>query len=226
VGLTDGSLVSQVIGSSFQQYNFYGNWLNILDKDFVSPIADSWKLYYEYYLSDSLYNGTNYDYHIDFEPRQEQDLAFTGSFWVDGATFALTQMDASVGKRANINFIEKIKIQQSYEVFEDEKTWVPSKTRVLIDVDEPTPQTAGMLLKFYSANSKYKLNNPRDPKFYDTAIELKEDYKDHDSTFWIKSRPEDFECNRIVIVPAGRFLKGFTGCQNVHGDPQYFCERL
>jgi hypothetical protein len=198
VGLTDGSLVSQVIGSSFQQYNFYGNWLNILDKDFVSPIADSWKLYYEFYLSDSLYNGTNYDYHIDFEPRQEQDLAFTGSFWVDGATFALTQMDASVGKRANINFIEKIKIQQSYEVFEDEKTWVPSKTRVLIDVDEPTKKTAGMLLKFYSANSKYKLNSPRDPKFYDTAIELKEDYKDHDSTFWIKSRPETLSATELL----------------------------
>ncbi|WAC09557.1 DUF5686 and carboxypeptidase-like regulatory domain-containing protein [Dyadobacter pollutisoli] len=198
VGLTDGSLVSQVIGSSFQQYNFYGNWLNVLDKDFVSPIADSWKLYYEYYLSDSLYNGTNYDYHIDFEPRQEQDLAFTGSFWVDGTTFALTQMDASVGKRANINFIEKIKIQQSYEVFEDEKTWVPSKTRVLIDVDEPTKQTAGMLLKFYSANSKYKLNSPRNPKFYDTAIELKEDYKDHDSTFWVKSRPEALSATEIL----------------------------
>ncbi|MCF0042802.1 DUF5686 and carboxypeptidase-like regulatory domain-containing protein [Dyadobacter fanqingshengii] len=190
VGLTDGSLVSQVIGSSFQQYNFYNNWLNILDKDFVSPIADSWKVYYEYYLSDSVKNGDKYDYQIDFEPKHEQDLAFTGSFWVDGDTYALTQMDVNVGKRANLNFIEKIKIQQSYEFFEEQNEWVTSKTRVLIDVDEPTKQTAGMLLKFYSANSKYKINNPRDPKFYDTAIELKEDYMQHDSTFWQKSRPE------------------------------------
>ncbi|MCE6989275.1 DUF5686 and carboxypeptidase-like regulatory domain-containing protein [Dyadobacter sp. CY323] len=190
VGLTDGSLVSQLIGSSFQQYNFYNNWLNILEKDFVSPISDSWKLYYEYYLADSVSNGSSYDYHIEFEPRQEQDLAFTGSFWVDGETFALTQMDVNVGKKANLNFIEKIKIQQSYELFTDEKTWIPLKTRVLIDVDEPTKQTAGMLLKFYSANSKYKINNPRDPKFYDSAIELKENYKDSDSTFWAKSRPE------------------------------------
>ncbi|SKB93743.1 DUF5686 and carboxypeptidase-like regulatory domain-containing protein [Dyadobacter psychrophilus] len=190
VGLTDGSLVSQVIGSSFQQYNFYNNWLNILDKDFVSPIADSWKVYYEYYLSDSVKNGEKYDYQIDFEPKHEQDLAFTGSFWVDGDTYALTQMDVSVGKRANLNFIEKIKIQQSYEFFEEQNEWVTSKTRVLIDVDEPTKQTAGMLLKFYSANSKYKINNPRDPKFYDTAIELKEDYMQHDSTYWQKSRPE------------------------------------
>jgi hypothetical protein len=60
VGLTDGSVVSQLVGSTFQQYNFYNNWLNILQKDFVSPISDNWRLYYEYYLADSVYNGSNY----------------------------------------------------------------------------------------------------------------------------------------------------------------------
>lgn len=198
VGLTDGSLVSQLTGSSFQQYNFYNNWLNILEKDFVSPIADSWKLYYEFYLADSIANGNGYDYQIDFEPRKEQDLAFTGSFWVDGESFALTQMDVSVDKRANLNFIDKIKIQQSYELFEVEKRWVPIKTRVLIDVDEPTKKTAGMLLKFYSSNSKYKINVPLDPKFYDTGIELKEDYMQHDSTFWKNSRPESLTPSEIL----------------------------
>jgi hypothetical protein len=198
VGLTDGSFVSQVVGSSFQQYNFYQNWLTILEKDFVSPIADSWKIYYEYYLADSISNGSGFDYQIDFEPRQEQDLAFTGSFWVDGNTFAITQMDASIGKKANINFIEKIKIQQSYQLFESAGTWLPKKTRVLIDVDEPTKQTAGMLLKFYSSNSKYVVNNPKGPKFYDTAIELNEDYMRHDSTFWQKSRPESLTKSEVL----------------------------
>ena len=190
VGLTDGSFVSQLVGSSFQQYNFYQNWLNLLEKDFVSPIADSWKLYYEYYLADSVANGTVHDYLIEFEPRQKQDLAFTGSFWVDGTTFALTQMDANVGKEANLNFIDKIKIQQSYDQLDDNDAWVPAKTRVLIDVDEPTKQTAGMLLKFYSSNSKYIVNKPRDGKFYDAAIELREDYMNHDSAYWQKNRPE------------------------------------
>ncbi|GGN01687.1 hypothetical protein GCM10010967_40150 [Dyadobacter beijingensis] len=191
VGLTDGSVVSQLIGSTFQQYNFYNNWLNVLQKDFVSPISDNWRLYYEYFLADSVANGTRYDYQIDFEPRQKQDLAFTGSMWIDGHTFALTQIDASVTRQANLNYIDRIKIQQSYEPSEDGKTWLPRKTRVLIDIDEPTPQAAGMLLKFYSAQSRYKTGQPREPRFYDTAIELKDDYRDHDSTFWIKSRPED-----------------------------------
>lgn len=221
VGLTDGSFVSQIVGSSFQQYNFYNNWLNVLEKDFISPISDSWKLYYDYYLADSIKNGTTYDYKIDFEPRQEQDLAFSGSFWIDGENYALTQMDANVGKRANLNFIEKIKIQTSYDLFEDDKTWVPTKTRVLIDVDEPTRNTAGLLLKFYSSNTNYKINAPRGPKFFDTAIELKEDYMVHDSAFWQKSRPESLTKSEILsfqlvdslkVLPA---VKTYTEILNI-----------
>ncbi|GAB3181949.1 DUF5686 and carboxypeptidase-like regulatory domain-containing protein [Telluribacter humicola] len=190
VGLTDGSLVSQVIGSSFQQYNFYSNWLNLLEKDFVSPISESWKVYYEYYLADSVHNGTNWDYQIDFEPKHEQDLAFAGTMWVDGTSFALTQIDASVGQKANLNFIEKIKIQQSYELHDDDSTWLPGKTRVLIDVAEISNKSAGMLLKFYSANRNYILHAPKPPKFYDTAIELNEEYREHAPSYWEKNRPE------------------------------------
>ena len=46
IAVTDGSLISQMIGSSFQQYNFYQNWLSVVDKDFHSPIADGWKSTY------------------------------------------------------------------------------------------------------------------------------------------------------------------------------------
>ncbi len=53
VGIDDGTVVSQFIGSSFQEYNFYQNWLNIVGKEFISPIADGWKLYYDYDLIDS-----------------------------------------------------------------------------------------------------------------------------------------------------------------------------
>ncbi len=198
VGLTDGSLVSQVAGSSFQQYNFYNNWLNILEKDFVSPIADSWKINYEYYLADSIANGDIFDYHIDFGPRREQDLAFTGSFWVDGETFSITQIEANIDKKANLNFIEKIKVQQSYTLNDSSKRWVPEKTRVMIDVDEPTRQTAGMLLKIYSSNSNYIIGHPQNHEFYDTGIELSEKYLKHDSTYWAKNRPESLTSSEIL----------------------------
>ncbi|HET9054924.1 MAG TPA: DUF5686 family protein, partial [Cyclobacteriaceae bacterium] len=47
IGIEDGDMVTQLVGSSFQEYNFYQHWLNIVGKDFISPIADGARMYYE-----------------------------------------------------------------------------------------------------------------------------------------------------------------------------------
>lgn len=189
IAVTDGSLISQMIGSSFQQYNFYQNWLDVVDKDFHSPIADGWKNTYEYYLIDTTFVGGYWCYQIDYDSKREQDLAFSGSIWVDTLSHALVQVDATVGKRANINFVERIKIQQEYEQIGD-STWMPVKSRVLIDVAELSDSTAGMLIKFYTSNRNVVVNQPRPPKFYDYPIELSADYRDYPDDFWDKARHE------------------------------------
>jgi hypothetical protein len=187
VGLQDGSLVSQLIGSSLQEYNFYQNWLNILEKDFVSPLADGWKSYYNYYLIDSLNVNGHFCYRLDFDPKRAQDLAFTGSLWIDKESFAVVQVDATVDKGANLNFIEKIKIQQELEPT-DAGPWLPSRTRVLVDVAEVTNASAGMLAKFYTSNDNFVVNKERDVKFYEIGLELSENAQTADEAFWQENR--------------------------------------
>ncbi len=190
VGVDDGTLVTQLIGSSFQEYNFYQNWLNILNKDFVSPIADGWRIYYEYDLVDSLYIGEDFCYRLDFFPKSEQDLAFAGTIWITKNEWALRQIDASVGKRANINFIERIKIQQEL-LRTDAGPWLPAKNRVLIDVGEITKNSIGMLAKFYTSNKAFITNQPKAPSFYAQAIEVREDATlNRDEKYWDSLRHE------------------------------------
>lgn len=173
LGVEDGTTVTQVVGSSFQEYNFYQNWLNILEKEFVSPIADGWRLYYDYDLVDSLYVGDHYCYRLDFFPRSPQSLAFTGSMWIAKESFALKQIDVTVGKGANINFIEKIRIQQELAPT-TEGAWLPVKNRVLVDVSELSSGSAGMLAKFYTSNKNFLVNKPYDVSFYERPIILHE----------------------------------------------------
>ncbi len=189
ITVTDGGLISQLIGSSFQQYNFYNNWLRILEKDFSSPITDNWKVYYNYFLDDSVFNGTNYDYKIEFWPKNQLDLAFTGTMWITGDTYAVSDIVASVSNKGNINYVEQLRIQQQYASVDS--TWLPAKTRVIIDVEEAAPGTAGMIIKFYSSNSNFKTGQPLEPSFYDTAIELKDDFKTYEKDYWEKKRPEN-----------------------------------
>ncbi|MDH4090032.1 MAG: DUF5686 and carboxypeptidase regulatory-like domain-containing protein [Cyclobacteriaceae bacterium] len=190
LGVEDGGMVTQFVGSSFQEYNFYQNWLNIVSKDFVSPIADGWRLYYEYDLMDSLYLGDTYCYRLDFFPKSPQDLAFTGSMWITRDDYALKQIDASVGKQANLNFIEKIKIQQELAPTEG-GAWLPVKNRVLIDVGELTNTSAGMLAKFYTSNKNFVINKPYEPSFYQQPIIMAEDARmNEQDKFWDSLRHE------------------------------------
>lgn len=173
VGMEDGTTITQMIGSSFQEYNFYQNWLNIMTKEFVSPIADSWRIYYDYDLTDSLYIGDDFCYRLDYFPRSQQDLAFSGTIWITKEDYALKQIDATMGKKANLNFIEKIKLQQEL-ARTDLGAWIPIKNRVLIDIGDIGKNNAGMLGKFYTSNKNIITNKPYDLKFYEKPIEMAE----------------------------------------------------
>lgn len=174
LGVEDGTATIQLIGSSFQEYNFYQNWLNLLTKEFVSPIADGWKLYYEYDLSDSAWVGHDFCYRLDFFPKSAQDLAFTGTMWITQKEFALKRIDAIVPATANLNFVERIRIQQ--ELAQTEAgPWLPIKNRVLIDIGELSARSAGMLAKFYTSNKNIRVNNPHPVTFYERPIQVAED---------------------------------------------------
>jgi hypothetical protein len=190
LGVEDGTTTTQMIGSSFQEYNFYQNWLTIISKEFVSPIADGWRLYYEYDLVDSLYIGEDYCYRLDYFPRSPQDLAFTGTIWITKADYALKQIDANMGKQANLNFVEKIRLQQELTKT-DLGPWIPVKNRVLIDVGELGKNNVGMLAKFYTSNKNIITNKPYDPVFYSRAIETAEDFQmNDDDNYWDTLRHE------------------------------------
>ena len=199
VGVEDGSLVSQFIGSSLQEYNFYNNWLRIVGKEFASPIINSWRLYYDYDLIDSLYIDDDYCYRLDFFPKSDQDLAFSGTIWVTKQEYALKRADVSIGKKANLNFIEKIKIQQELMATKD-GPWLPIKNRVLIDVSEINDKSFGVLAKFYSSNKNIKINDAKENSFYEQPILLAEDYRiNNQESYWKKYRHEPLSRAEISI---------------------------
>src|ERR1017187_3951314 len=152
VGLDDGSLVSQVVGSSLQDYNFYQNQVLIINKVFISPIAVGSLPIYRYYLIDSMVIDGKYCYKIEFKPKEDKDLAFTGTMWINDTTFALKRIIIEVNKKANINFIRTLHIQQDL-VRTSAGPWLVAKERITIDVSEIIGKSFGVLGKLYVANS-------------------------------------------------------------------------
>jgi hypothetical protein len=191
IGIEDGSSISQLVGSTFFQYNFYQNWLNVGGKDFISPIADSWKVFYEYNLvsKKAMVDGIKC-YQISFEPKRPQDLAFIGTMWITDSLhhYALKRIDAKISSGANLNFIEQIKVQQELSQPDSTKAWLPAKTRVTVDIGEINDNWAGMLLKFYSSHKDFVLEKEKPMSFFEETVSFNENAKDPDPTYWDKNR--------------------------------------
>src|ERR1019366_3781521 len=142
VGMKDGSAVSQLTGTDFQNYNFCNNNVAILNKDFLSPIADDALLFYNYYLVDSLFIDSTKCYRVDVQPKNKKDLAYTGTLWITDTTFAIKQLDLEITKEVNFNLVDKVRIQQLL-IPTEAGPWVPTQIRVMIDY------------KYYKENGEY-----------------------------------------------------------------------
>jgi hypothetical protein len=191
IGIEDGSAVSQLVGATFLQYNFYQSWLSVGGKDFISPIADGGRTFYEYTLvSKKDYVDSTKCYKITFEPKRPQDLAFVGTMWITDSLhhFALKRIDAKIAGTANLNFIEQIKVQQELVQPDTSKAWLPSKTRVTVDIGDINDNWAGMLLKFYASHKNFTLDSVKPMSFFDQTLVVAEESKDEDPDYWNKNR--------------------------------------
>lgn len=200
-GIEDGSFLSQVVGTSFQEYNFYQNWLNIVDKEFVSPLADGWKFYYEYELQDSLTVDGEYCYKIGVAPKREQDLAFYGTIWITKKEGALKQLDLQVLPKANLNFIDKIAISQQL-IPTAAGPWLPAKTRVMMDVRRPGHKGngSGIVAKFYSSVKDPVVNQPRELKFFENSLTVEAKAAQTKEEFWETNRHDTLTTEEKKVV--------------------------
>ena len=161
----------------------------MLKKDTPSPVGESWQTAYTFRMADTLAVGEMVCYQIDFQPKRESDLAFSGTVWLDTTRLGLIEIEARVGKRANINFVEDLRISQQYEPTEPGAR-LPTRTQITIDTDQPPANPPGALIRFFIAARNVVVNQPKEAAFYDPAIKLADDYKQADAGFWERARPD------------------------------------
>ncbi|MDF2432023.1 MAG: hypothetical protein JWP44_1654 [Mucilaginibacter sp.] len=191
IGFEDGTLLAQLTGSTFQQYNFYKNFVSAAGKEFVSPITDGWKNWYDYELEnrDAIVDG-KICYQISFKPKHPQDLAFTGIIWIAKENYALYQIKATIEPGANLNFIHQISVQQQMDGKATDRPWLPVKTRILVDVSQLSSNTSGLLAKFYTSNKIITFDNVYPSDFFKDNITVAANAQQADNSFWEMNRPD------------------------------------
>lgn len=103
--------------------NFYDNIIEIFDKPFISPLNNRAFLFYKFYLKDSLQSNFGKEYLLEFRPRNIRDLAFTGYLKVIDEEWGLTEISLSIPQNANLNYVNKLKIYQTFVPVNDSSTF-------------------------------------------------------------------------------------------------------
>ncbi|SHN25111.1 DUF5686 and carboxypeptidase-like regulatory domain-containing protein [Mucilaginibacter sp. OK098] len=191
VGFEDGALLAQLTGSTFQQYNFYKNFVSAAGKEFASPISDGWKNWYDYELENrnAIVDGKTC-YQISFKPKRSRDLAFTGTIWIAQENYALYQIKATIEPSANLNFIHRISVQQQMDGKTPDRPWLPVKTRILVEVEQLSSNSSGLLAKFYTVNKIINTDGVYPPDFFKDNITVDPDARQSDNHFWDMNRPD------------------------------------
>ncbi len=191
IGIEANSYLMDLMGGQLHHYNLNKNYLRILNKDFISPMADAAHYYYIFSLLDSLEIDGIKCYKIQLNLRRKQDLGFEGLLWIADGSFALKQIDLTVGKDANVNFVQRIKIQQEMQATKG-GPWITSKSRIIFDFERLQKNGSGMVAGFYNAYTNIETDIGINNEFFDYPVVTLENAseKDKDTAYWEVKRTE------------------------------------
>lgn len=170
--------VGQFMGDMYQNVNIYENFLVIFGKNFISPIADGGKGFYDYYLTDSAFVGKYWCYKLEFRPKRVQELAFTGHMWINDTTYAVRRIEAGIAEGANLNFVEGFWVRQEYDQVQNE-VWMLTHDELVVDlniVKDTGKPNKNPVQGFYGRRTAsyrdFIINQPRDQAFYEGADQV------------------------------------------------------
>lgn len=113
IGLNNESF-SKLTGVMEQNVNIYNNFINVMDKDFVSPFNDNGDNFYTFSVADTQVVNGRKIYHFVFNPKHPGQNTFSGDAWVTEKTYQIQKISMYLGKEANINYIDRVSIFQEY----------------------------------------------------------------------------------------------------------------
>ena len=181
---------SRYTGGMYTEINFYENYIDLFEKQFVSPIAYNGLLVYKYYLTDSAFIENTWCKQITFRPRRKYEYTFEGDFWVADSCYSLKKIYSKVSNHVNIDFVMDLYIKQSFERIND-STFFPQQEEIFADFNI-ADKTAGFFARKFSSRKKIKINPHFPENFFSLSLKreiiVADKAKNKNSNYWNTSR--------------------------------------
>jgi hypothetical protein len=125
--------VAEYLKYMYQDINIYDNNVTFLTNQFLSPVALSAPTFYRYYIIDTTMVAGDHCVKMFFSPRNKTDLLFQGYLYIMlDSSYAIRQIEMSVNKDINLNWVKDVNILQKFEKIQNEG-WLLTSDDIKID---------------------------------------------------------------------------------------------
>ncbi|MGL6127040.1 DUF5686 family protein [Chryseobacterium artocarpi] len=191
-GFQDNQVITVSAKNLYRDINIYDNTLNYFDIGFQSPAGADGFGTYDYTLVDTISIRGEKAFHIKYQPKRKDVLAFQGNLYIDTDNYAVVGATLRSTQKINVNFVNGVYTQLEYDN-PDDTTFLPKK---LVTEFEMSPfskkkGSKSIIAKRSVDYSNYEFNKPLDPNVFKRKEEEYEDkFTDKDEAYWTKARPD------------------------------------
>lgn len=159
------------------------------ERGFVSPFHDNAPFYYDFELTQSFYEGSLLIHKIAIKPKRSIDPCFFGHVYLVDESWRIHSVSLNLDKRAEIEFVDSIRLKQSYAPLDD-GSWVIVSNHLDFYVSIWGFELAGYFLSNHK-NYSYAGKKPEKKLEIKKAERLyvEKDALENDSMFWDSIRP-------------------------------------
>lgn len=162
----DEESIQRFLEDVFREINIFSNDVTFMQNRFVSPLSNIGIDFYKYYLNDTVtINGVKC-IDLSFSPFNPQSFGFNGRIYVvaDDTTMFVKKVKMNVPKDINLNYVEKIYIEQDFEKAPDGSRL---KTRDDMTVEfRIIPATQELYARRVAIYSDHSFEKPQDESIF------------------------------------------------------------
>ena len=117
----------------YKDVDIYENNVLILNKPFLSPLADASPLFYKFFITDTVSSAEGEFVEVAFVPRNEKDRLFSGKLRIAlNGNYSVRFAEIQVGRQANLNWVNDITLSLHYQRIEND-AFVPAYSNMKVN---------------------------------------------------------------------------------------------
>lgn len=182
--------MNQFLGDMYLDINIYDNYLNLFNKNFISPASNSARNFYKFFLEDSTYIDNNWCYKLRFKPKREGDLTFEGEMWIHDTTYAIKRFSVDISPWANINYVQALHIEHEFEQVAPE-VWMLTSEKMIADLKITKKSSVyGFFGRRHSTRTNFVINQARSDEFFNSGntVEMLDSAEHRSDAYWASVR--------------------------------------